>query len=62
MSESIYILTVLYFFFVADDYAGEQFISFMKKSFNLDLQHLHNSYRSLRDSILSSFNLKLTAA
>lgn len=58
MSETVYLLTVLYFFFVVEKVEGKCIVAFINNAFDLDLTHWHNTYIKYRDSFLDALNFK----
>lgn len=58
MSETIYVLTVIYCIYVIDEVEGERILAFIKDVLRIELSQLHNTYRNLRDSILNSIGFK----
>ncbi len=58
MSETIYVLTVIYCIYVIDEVEGERILALIKDVLRIELSHLHKTYRNLRDSILNSIGFK----
>jgi hypothetical protein len=51
MSETIYVLTVIYFAYVIEETEGECIVAFIKDVLHVDLSKLHNVYIGLRNKI-----------
>lgn len=65
MSETIYLLTVLYFIFVVEEAEGDQVAAFLKSVFKIDVNGVRSVYANLRGLIaqsLGSINLRPAAA
>jgi hypothetical protein len=58
MSETIYVLTVLYFVFVVEKVEGNCIVAFINDVFGLDLSKWHNIYVGYRDSMLNAISFK----
>ena len=58
MSETIYVLTILYCAYVLDEVEGDRFVAFSKDVLHIDLSQVHKTYRNLRDSLLNSINFR----
>ena len=58
MSETIYVLTVIYCIYVIDEVEGERILAFIKDVLRIELSQLHKTYRNLRDSIINSIGFK----
>ena len=51
MTETIYILTILYAIYVIDDVEGSRIVVLIRDTTNVDLVKLHQKYRHYRDNI-----------
>ena len=51
MSETIYVLTVIYFAYAIEEAEGECIVAFIKDVLHVDLSKLHNVYIGLRNKI-----------
>lgn len=58
MSETIYVLTILYCVYVVDEAEGEKIVAFGKDVLHIDVTKAHKTYRNCRDSLLNSITSK----
>ncbi len=62
MSETIYVLTLLYCVYVVDEAEGDKIVKFGKDVLHIDATKTHKTYRSIRDGVLNSINSKSVSA
>jgi hypothetical protein len=58
MSETIYVLTVIYFAFVVEEAEGDSIVAFIKDVLHIDLSKSHNVYIGLRDKFYDLIRFK----
>ena len=58
MSETIYVLTILYCAYVLDEVEGDRLVASIKDVLHFDLSKVHKTYRNIRDSLFNSINSK----
>ena len=54
MTESIYILTMLYAIYVVDDIEGAGYVVYLRDNFHINLVPIHQQYRNLRDGLIKA--------